>query len=181
MFPYINLVWIVAVVIGHFVLFALFHEDAIKLNVDVPIHYYFTASYFTSSLILELLLIFFKTQEMKNIQVVLETQDSEDNNRTDKFSDKLSPNEKDSVAPEKMYHTITIVNQNPPTEEYLKLTKDLPEDAKSPTKELVKLPLPKFVVDRNRLANPKEQVGNLIDTQNSIRNLLNKKPDSSRK
>lgn len=58
-----------AVVVGHFVLFVAFKEQAAKINSNVPIHYHFAAAYFINSLILELLLIFFKTQEMKKLKV----------------------------------------------------------------------------------------------------------------
>lgn len=182
-------------VICHFVMFVAFHEKAIKINDDVPIHYHFAAAYFINSLVLELLLIFFKTQEMRKLKVAMETQDS-DEARSDKFSEKFAEKfvtapHKEAGAAENAFHTISLGNQNQLPEvtvpkEATAVGMQAREEAnpfleqRHQTERKLsngKASTQKIEFDKFGRPSNKEQATNLIEAQNSIRNIINKRSD----
>lgn len=155
------------VIISFFVIHAFFSHLEDQLD-RTPLHYHFLIAYFIASVILEVLMMIFKTQELKKIAVTLGTQESDE-----KFSDKLSPPKESPKESENQYHTITIVNENPSTNEFF--IKETYKDAFKQT--------PKYVIEKQPAVKQtnKDQVTNLIEAQNSIRNLLNnKKPDTKK-
>ena len=192
--------------VTHFVMFVAFHDRAVQINDEVPIHYHFAAAYFINALVLELLLIFFKTQEMKKLKVALETQESDEGRYSDRYVDGFGSPNKETSPTEEAYHTINLGNQpNEPApvvtpfkesfketfkESFKESFREAKED-KNPFNERrpsierkylnVKQPsgkatVRKYEFDRFGKSN-KEQANNLIEAQNSIRNILNKRSE----